>query len=448
LSSRDDFIENNTIEFESLFKELIGDKGISATGEGIEETVNLLKSKLQTLLGAKVEVIQTAGSPTILADIKGVSDKTVLFYGHYDVMTPGDLKDWSTDPFELTKKNHRFYGRGVGDNKGQLLAQILGMYTYKKIHGEFPFNVKFLIEGEEEQGSRNLPITVKKLADSSLKDVDCVIVVDGSFNQSGQHVLRLGNRGALGFEITVTTGTQDNHSGNLGNIMQTPVLVLMNVIQKMYNFDQEKVLIPNYYDEVVDPDEKEISWMNKLPYDKESITEQTGVRNLPETGLEYYQKLMFRPTFNISGINSGYTDNGIKTIIPNTAVMKLDFRLVGKQDVYKIQESINKLLAPEINDGLIKINYLVSVPPCKTSSTDERIQKIVKAIKDATGSDLIEPAMPGTVPNYVWADILKVSVFTIPYANFDQHNHAPNENLTEKAFYDGIKTTYELLNNM
>ncbi|APX73319.1 hypothetical protein BTM29_03490 [Companilactobacillus allii] len=431
-----------------MFKELISDKGISATGEGINETVNFLTGTLEKLLGANVEVIETAGSPTILADIKGNASETVLFYGHYDVMTPGNIEDWHTDPFVLTEKDNRFFGRGVGDNKGQLLAQILGMYSYKKVNGNFPFNIKFLIEGEEEQGSKNLPITVKKLADNKLKDVDFAIVVDGSFNQSGQHVLRLGNRGALGFEITATTGTQDNHSGNLGNIMQNPILVLMGVVQKMYDLKNKKVLIPNYYRGVNKPDAKEIAWMKKLPFDKSSITEQTGVKTLPATGLEYYEKLMFQPTFNIAGINSGYSEKGIKTIIPNQAIMKLDLRLVGDQDVYAIKKSIDELLETEINSGLIKINYLVTVPPCKTDSNNEHIASIVKAIKAATGSDLIEPVMPGTVPNYVWGDILKVDSFTIPYANFDQHNHAPNENLTQSAFYSGIKTTYELLNSI
>lgn len=158
--SRDSFIEDNKAEFENLFKKLIGLKGVSATGEGINETIKLLQEKLKGL-GAHVEVIQTAGSPTILAEIKGQSDRTVLFYGHYDVMTPGIDADWDTDPFTLTKKDGRFYGRGAGDNKGQLLAQILGLYVYKKVNGSFPFNIKFLIEGEEEQGSKNLPFTVK-----------------------------------------------------------------------------------------------------------------------------------------------------------------------------------------------------------------------------------------------------------------------------------------------
>ncbi|MFC6322531.1 M20/M25/M40 family metallo-hydrolase [Companilactobacillus baiquanensis] len=445
--SRDSFIKDNKPEFENLFKKLIGLKGVSATGEGINETIVLLQEKLKDL-GAHVEVIQTAGSPTILAEIEGQSDRTVLFYGHYDVMTPGIEADWDTDPFTLTKKNHRFYGRGAGDNKGQLLAQILGLYVYKQLNGGFPFNIKFLIEGEEEQGSKNLPFTVKKLADNKLKDVDLAIVVDGSFNQSGQHVLRLGNRGALGFQITAKTGTQYNHSGNLGNIMKNPVVILMELLQKIYDFESDKVLIPGFYDGVEDPSKTEINWMKQLPYDKKSISEQTGVKGLPDTGLEYYQKLMFRPTFNISGINAGYTAKGMKSIIPHEAIMKVETRLVGKQNIQEIQIGINNLLQNEIDNGDIKVKYLVQVPPCKTISSDTHIESLVESIKAATGSGLIEPTMPGTVPNYVWSDILKVPVFTIPYANFDQRNHAPNENITEKAFYDGIKISYELLKHL
>ncbi|WP_125567383.1 M20/M25/M40 family metallo-hydrolase [Companilactobacillus insicii] len=446
MKSRDKFIDEHKNKFELLFKNLINLKGISETGEGIAETVAFLKDTLQRLLGAKVQIIETKGSPTILAEMSGQSSQTILFYGHYDVMTPGDIRTWKSDPFQLTKRDHRFFGRGAGDNKGQLLAQILGMYTYLQVNGSFPFNIKLLIEGEEEQGSKNLPITVKKLADKELQDVDTAIVIDGSFNQAG-HVLRLGNRGALGFEISVTTGNQDNHSGNLGNIMDNPVLILIELLNKMYDSEKQRVLIPHFYDDIQEPNSIEKKWMQDLPYDKAAISKQTGIKNLPVEKLDYYQKLMFEPTFNISGINSGYSGEGMKTIIPNHAVCKVDCRLVGHQNLKVIKSEIDKIIAEFPND-VVKIRYLVQVPASKTNSDNKEIGPIVKSIKEATGSKLIEPVMPGTVPNFVWSDILKVPVFTIPYANFDQHNHAPNENLTEDAFYEGIKISYELINNL
>ena len=169
---RDQFIAEHQDEFEKILKELIALKSISATGEGIDETVQFLRNLLIKLLNAKVEIIPTAGNPVILANIAGKENKHVLFYGHYDVMTPGDTIYWDSDPFEVNKRNNRFYARGIGDNKGQLLAQILGMYSYLQTHHEFPFNVTLFIEGEEEQGSINLEPTVKKIAKTKLQQID------------------------------------------------------------------------------------------------------------------------------------------------------------------------------------------------------------------------------------------------------------------------------------
>lgn len=444
LDKKDQFIQQHFNSFKTDLSELISLKGISATNDGIQDTVAFLTNKLKTLLGADVQIIRTAGSPTILATISGASNRTILFYGHYDVMTPGVLSLWHTPPFQLTEKDGRLYGRGIGDNKGQLLAQIFVLYTYKDLHGKFPFNIKLLIEGEEEQGSKNLPTTINKLKTTELADVDYAIVVDGSFNQSGDHVLRLGNRGALGFEIKVKTARQDNHSGNLGNIMKNPVLILMSMINRLIDLKTGQVTITDFYTGVHSPSATEITWIKQLPYDPVAITAQTGVDSLPSSGLDFYKRIMFRPTFNVSGINAGYSDHGMKTIIPHEATIKLDCRLVGEQDPSKIKQAINRILKPELDSRLASINYLVEVPPSKTNADQSLIPKIISAIKSATGSGLIEPVMPGTVPNYVWTKILRVPTFTIPYANFDQHNHAPNENMTVKAFLDGIRISYEL----
>lgn len=448
MNHRDTFIETKLPKFKTVLANLIKLKSISATNDGISETVTYLKKLLTNLLAADVDVIQTSGSPTIVATIAGSTAETVLFYGHYDAMVPGNEALWHTPPFHLTEKDGRLYGRGVGDNKGQLLGQIAGLYTYKRLHGTLPFNIKLLIEGEEEQGSLNLPITVQKLAATKLKDVDYVIVVDGSFNQSGTHVLRLGNRGALGFELTAYTGNQDNHSGNLGNIMKNPVLLLIQLINRLIDVDSGHVKIPHFYDGVEQPTARDLAWMEKLPYDPSDISKQTGVLKIPQKSINYYQRLMFEPTFNISGITSGYTGNGMKTIIPHAATVKIDCRLVAAQSIQKIQKSIIELLKPELDGHCVTFKPLVKVPASKTNPNDPRIPLIISAIKEATGDALVEPVMPGTVPNYVWTDILKVPAFTIPYANFDQHNHAPDENITLRAFIDGIKISYELINHL
>lgn len=441
------YIREHYSEFEKLLTQFIAIKSVSNNDDDMTECIEFLKRLFESFLDARVTVVKTAGFPTIVAQIKGNSDKTVLFYGHYDTMPGGELDLWDTDPFKLTLRDGRYFGRGVGDNKGQLMAQILGLYTYKQQYGDFPFNVTFLVEGEEEKGSINLQKTVAKLSDSLLNDIDLAIVVDGSINQSGEHVVRLGNRGILGFELNVTTGKNDNHSGNAGNVMISAGTKLIQVLSKLYDFDKLEVLIPGFYDGVPTKGQIDFDLLDALPYDKNKICEQMGLKHIPAKS-EYYQRLMYQPTFNIAGIKAGYQDKGIKTVIPHEANVKIDCRLVGKQNVSTIERGIEKALASELSSGEVSVNYLVETPPSMTNLSKEKVALFASIVKDATGSVVIEPVMAGTVPNYVWTDTLKVPVVTIPYANYDQHNHAPNENLTKKDFVDGIRISNELIKKL
>lgn len=444
LDQKIDFIRKNYDDFEQLLTQLVAFRSVSNNDDDMSGCIEFLQELLERMLQAKVSVIKTSGEATIVAQITGQSDRTFLFYGHYDTMPSGRVDLWQTDPFNLTFRDGRYFGRGVGDNKGQLLAQILGIYTYKKIHGNLPFSIILLIEGEEEKGSVNLSKTIEQLRSTLLKKVELAIVVDGSINQGGDHVLRLGNRGVLGFEINVVTGKTDNHSGNVGNIMDSAASKMISILSKLYNFTKHKVRVPNFYNGVPQHDEINLNSLSKLPYDQNKVMTQMGLKKIP-TKIEFYERLMYQPTFNIAGISSGYTEKGLKTVIPHLATVKIDCRLVGNQSIKVIKQGIEKKLATELNNGEVSVEYLVETPPSTTKMAASTVNLIASAIKVATGSVLVEPVMAGTVPNYVWTDILKVPVVTIPYANYDQHNHAPNENLAKKDFIDGIKISYELV---
>lgn len=273
------------------------------------------------------------------------------------------------------------------------------------------------------------------------------MVVDGSINQDGEHVVRLGNRGLFGFELTTQTGKNDNHSGNAGNIMTSAAIKLIAVLRKLYDFDTQKVLIPNFYEGVPTKSDIKTDLLAALPYDKAQICSQMGLKNIPNK-LEFYERLMYQPTFNIARIGGGYTGKGIKTVIPHQATVKIDCRLVGTQSVSSMKEGLEKVLAAEVANNEVSIKYLGATPPSTSNLSKDMLNTFTSIVEQATGSVVVEPVMAGTVPNYVWTDILKVPVVTIPYANYDQHNHAPNENMTKKDFIDGIKISYELANNL
>ncbi|KZL90246.1 M20/M25/M40 family metallo-hydrolase [Clostridium magnum] len=439
----DDFISENFHFFRKSLEELIASKGISSTGEGIKDTIDYVQSLFSSLLNAETKILKTNGNPAIYASIPGESPFTVLFYGHYDVMSPEPVDKWNSDPFKLTEKDGKFYARGIGDNKGQLIAQILGVYSYLKLNEKLPFNVKFLIEGEEEQGSVHLPDVVKKYGDTLLQ-ADLVVVVDGSMHESGRPVLRLGNRGLVSFEIKVKTADFDSHSGNAGNVVENPIMVLNKIINKLYSSDKNCVNIPYFYDGVLKPTELHKKWIEAIPYNQSSVEKRFGVSNINLNKEEYYDLLMFKPTFNISGIYSGYSGEGIKNIIPNEAIAKFDIRLVGKQDSALIMSNIKKVV--EEFSPFATIKEFSSYPPSMTNSDLPYIETAIKALEAASDEKIIvEPVMAGTVPNYVWTDILKKPTLTIPYANADQNNHAPNENMDKLKFIRGIKSSYYLI---
>jgi len=439
------FISAHLAEFEARLAQLVGLKTVSGDVKQLQSGVTYLVDCFKQLLQAQVTVVKTGGAPAIVARVAGASDQTVLFYGHYDTMVPGDLAAWASEPFKMTRRAGRFYGRGIGDNKGQLMAQILGVYTYLQTHGQLPLNVIFMVEGEEEQGSVHLAATVAQLKATLLAAVDLAVVIDGSMSQSGRHVLRLGNRGLFGFELTALTGTVDNHSGNAGNIMPNAAVFLNQLLDRLVQHDQ--VQLPHFYDGV--PTDAEIPWdlIDALPFDAAAIAAQFGLATVP-TKRDYYRRLMFRPTFNLNSFQAGAAGTGFKTIIPHAATAKIDCRLVGQQSIPAIEADLRQALAPELASGQVQLVIRGRIPVSVTTLPAAKLQALAAMIRRATGAVVIEPMMPGTVPNYVWTDILKVPVVTIPYANFDQHNHAPNENLTEVAFQTGIQVAAELVGHL
>src|SRR5699024_1148309 len=109
------------------------------------------------------EVIQSPGHPFVYGDIMHPKNEfTLLIYGHYDVQPPEPIEKWITPPFQPTIRNNKIYARGAGDNKGQLLAHILAIDTLLKMYENIPVNIKFLFDGEEEQGSPNLETFLSK----------------------------------------------------------------------------------------------------------------------------------------------------------------------------------------------------------------------------------------------------------------------------------------------
>ncbi|WP_208560726.1 M20/M25/M40 family metallo-hydrolase [Marinilactibacillus kalidii] len=430
--------EEEAFHMDTLF-ELIRQRSISAQNIGVEACADLLQSMMEDA-GIDTQQLATEGFPVVYGEvIHPDNDLTILFYGHYDVQPPEPLELWDTDPFEPTIRNGKIYGRGTGDNKGQLIAHVLAVKALLDLHGRLPVNVKFLFEGEEEKGSIHLAPFAQ--AHQELLKADIAYTADGPMEGKDQPSVTLGNRGLLYIELNAQGAVRDNHSGNKGNIAPNPAMALINLIRTMVD-ESGNVLIEGFYDDILVPTDEEIEHIRSLPFDPVATAAVIGVDAIDLSAEAYYRKLSLSPTFNIAGFGSGYTGEGTKTIIPSQATVKIDMRLAADQHPEKIFQAILEHVERFESDCTIAVDYLGGVKPSRTPLHLDIVQKVIESVQLSHNKmPVVLPALGGTGPMYIFTDILGIPSLTIPYANVDEDNHAPNENMGVSEYLAGIKTT-------
>ena len=436
------YIEKNQRSFIDRLIEYLRMPSISAHGEGMTEVAQFLVGWLDKLgLDARLET--TNGWPLVLGrcvDIPGAI--TVLLYGHYDVQPPDPLDEWISPPFEPAIRDSRLYARGVGDNKGQHAAQLFALESLLACHGKLPCNVVVLLEGEEEVGSPNLPIFISQNKDQL--HADLVIISDGPVHVSGRSTLEFGVRGVASFELRAHDANQDLHSGNWGGVAPNPLWTLVHLLATMKN-EQGEITIDGFYENVQPPTTLERKALDELPVDVDAVQRELGLVHLDAPfDRPFYERLALWPTLTINGLHGGYSGPGSKTVIPHEAMVKCDVRLVEAQSVEEIFAKIKahvKRFAPEVD----------FIPqggsnPSKTPLDSLYTQPIQQGIISAQGEEpLLIPAMGGSLPIDVFTKTLGLPTFVVPYANADEANHAPNENMEIDRIIMGIKTGASIL---
>jgi acetylornithine deacetylase/succinyl-diaminopimelate desuccinylase-like protein len=414
---------------------------ISAHGLGIAETAEHIAGVMRPL-GLEPRIMPTAGWPMVLGarnDRPGAP--TVLLYGHYDVQPPDPLDEWISPPFEPTIRDGRIWARGVGDNKGQHFAQILAIEATLATRGSLPCNVKVLLEGEEEIGSPRMPDFIRDHRDDLAADL--VVTADGPVHESGRAVLRFGVRGVLSFELRARGAGRDLHSGNWGGVAPNPLWTLVHLLGTMKNARGE-VTIDGFYDAVQPLTPLEREALAALPLDLDGVKRSLDLTELDapaERG--FYERLSAWPTFTINGLHGGYGGPGSKTVLPHEAFAKCDIRLVEAQtadDIFARVEAHVRRHAPGV-----EVIRQGSMDPSRTPLESPYTAQLRDAITAAQGAPLLVPAMGGSLPDYVFTKGLGLPAFQVPYANADEANHAPNENLETERFFNGIKTGAAIL---
>lgn len=431
------YVKDNLGRYAEEIMQLASQPSVSARKEGIEECSAVVEKMLRDI-GVTTKILRLDGAaPLVYGELKSTrSTKTILFYNHYDVQPEEPLELWKSPPFKPEIRDGRIYGRGVSDDKGELVSRLKLVEAYMKTAGEPPCNVKFCFEGEEETGSVHLGDYVSKYAD--LFKADGVIWEYGTVDLEDRPKVTLGVKGMIYLEFIVQSLSQDAHSSYAAALPSAPwrLVRLLNLIKD----ENERILVPGWYNGVETLSDEELKVLQEMPFDAEAFKKNYGARSLlgGMNGEQAKKALVQRPTGNIAGIWSGYTGPGSKTVLPMEIHAKMDFRLVPDQDPADLLRKLRQYLD---GNGFadVKIELESMEPAARTSFKDPFAKAAIKAAEKVYGKKpVVELSSPGTGPLYLFTQRYKMPSVDIGVSAEDGGIHAPNENLKLDQLQRGI----------
>ena len=434
----DKYIEENLDQSIKELSKLCAQPSVAAQKWGMEECANLVAQSLAAR-GFAVQILPTSGSPVVFGERKGRVDRTLIVYDHYDVQPPEPLDLWETPPFEPTIRGGRLFARGVADNKGNLVGRLHAIDAILAAEGELPCTIKFVVEGEEEIGSVNLEPFVKAHRDLLAGDV-CVWEV-GGVDHEDTPIQMLGLRGICYVELYARTANQDVHSGTGGSIFHNAAWRLVWALNSLKDQD-EHILLPGFYEDVVPPTDREIALLAKgpkmIPYYMETYGLDGFLKDI-EDELELAIQGVYQPTCTICGLTAGYQGTGSKTVLPATASAKVDFRLVPNQTPAKVLEQLRTHLdAHGFED--IEIVDLGGNPAAKTDPDHPAVAMAVQAARDVYEKPTrLIPMIGGSGPNFIFQKYLDVPIISSGAGDSQSNAHAPNESISLDLYQKGAK---------
>jgi len=440
----DSYLETHMDESIAELSRLVAQPSVGAQNLGMHECAALVAGMLRQR-GFATEVMPTGGAPVVFGERKGRSDKTLLFYCHYDVQPPEPLELWETPPFEPSLRDGKLYGRGVGDDKGHLVARLFAVDALLSTLGELPCTVKFIIEGEEETSSVHLHEYVRNNLER-LKADGCIWEF-GGVDHTETPVQYLGLRGICYVELSVETATTDVHSGLGGSIFPNAAWRLVWALNSLKGAD-ERIRLPGFYDKVRKPSARDIELMAALPETSEVYKQQYGIKSFIKGltgGVDLRVEEVFTPTCTICGLTSGYQGPGSKTVQPAKASAKVDFRLVPDQEPAEVVEQLRRHLhANSFTD--VKVELLGGEAPARTDPDDPFVRLVCDTAVEVYGRPMrILPMGGGSGPSAPFIHDLGLPVATAGLGHPDGRGHAPNENIRLDLYLKHAKHMARLL---
>jgi acetylornithine deacetylase/succinyl-diaminopimelate desuccinylase-like protein len=462
------------------YAELLSIPNVASDSVGIHRNADFIVERLQQV-GVDARALKVPGAPPVVYGELSVpgATRTLGIYVHYDGQ-PADPANWTHDPWEPVLYTRAMtdggeprpfpdegepidpewmlYARSAGDDKAPLGALLPVLASFQEGGVQPTSNFKFFFEGEEEAGSARLEdylTTYREL----LEDIDLWLFFDGPVHQSGSPMLTFGVRGVTGLEVTVYGPVRPLHSGHYGNWAPVPGQMLARLLATMKDQDGN-VLIDGFYDTVEPIGEAERAALEAMPdYDAELKRELGLVRT--EGGGQTLSERLLLPSLTVRGLTSGNTGALARNVIPATATASLGIRLVKGNDPQHMQDLVEGHIEsqgyhivredPDMDTRLAhpriaKVTRGGGYPAARSAMDLPLVQQVIGAAREASDGDLVlAPALGGSLPLYLFTDLLGKPLMIVPIANHDDNQHAPDENLRIRNLWYGIDLYAALL---
>ena len=475
-----DLAMNNMDEF----VEFLSYPNDSSFSEDIYNLIEWTKNKFKSLDFLMTE-LETSSIPLLLAEKKIHDDlKTILIYLHLDGQ-PVDISRWNQeDAFkpvfkknengifieddwnkiasynysELDDKDIRIFARSSSDAKGpvMMLIQALKFMKLKNIDQEF--NIKLIMDFEEEIGSPSLPSAVE--VHKEKLESDALLIFDGPQHASGLPTLNFGNRGISSITLKTYGPIVPQHSGHFGNYAPNPVFRMSNILSSMKD-ENGIVKIKGYYDGINITDEVK-EYLDAVPDNEDEMKDKMEFKT-PESVGNSYQEAIQYPSLNVRGIRSGWVGSEVRTIVPSECIAEIDVRLVIETDGYRLHDLIKKHIeslgyivtdkepSKEMRlkyDKIVKFNSRVSYPAFRTDINSELgiwLNEIM--LKTFNVKPVLKRTSGGSVPISPFVNVLNIPAVGVPTVNKDNNQHSPNENIRLTNYIRGIETFIGILSS-
>jgi len=432
-------VQQHEAEIVEELRSFVALPNVASDHDGIEKNAAALVAMFGRR-GIEARLLRVNDAPPMLVAEWGKGDRVINFYAHYDGQ-PVDPAQWATPPWSPVIKDGRLYGRSASDDKAPIVAMLAAIDAMKAAHVQPAARIRFVFEGEEEAGSPHLAAYLKQYA-NELR-TDAWMICDGPVHQSGKLQLYFGARGVTDVEITTYGPSRPLHSGHYGNWAPNPIVALTHLIDSLRD-TEAKILIPGFYDDVTPLTAAERAAIAEFPDVDSSLKHELALGRTEGEGRPLALQIL-APALNLRGFEAGHVGAKASNAIPSTANASIDFRLVPAQTPEGVQRRVESFLTSQgwfivhenpdaatllAHPRVVKMTWGAGYPAARTPLDSPFSARAIAAITEGTGTaPLRAPSLGGSVPMYLFMNGGKTPAVGLPIVNYDNNQHAANENV-------------------